>query len=107
MSSRTSVLITGASTGIGAVYADRFSKRGCDLVLAARDCASRGDDVDARQRLQSGSGRYAPIGCAFAARRPADRRRLPWTDSVRTGWKQNNSGLAFRLQSLVSDTRYV
>jgi len=37
MSTHSSVLITGASTGIGAVYADRFARRGHDLVLVARD----------------------------------------------------------------------
>ena len=30
-------MITGASGGIGAVYADRFAKRGYDLLLIARD----------------------------------------------------------------------
>jgi len=37
MSSKDTVLITGASTGIGAVYADRFARRGHNLILVARD----------------------------------------------------------------------
>lgn len=53
MSKLPSVLVTGASSGIGAVYADRFAKRGHDLVLVARDKA-RMETLAARLREEHG-----------------------------------------------------
>ncbi len=53
MTLKPTVLITGASTGIGAVYADRFAKRGHNLVLVARD-KLRLDALAERLRTETG-----------------------------------------------------
>jgi short-subunit dehydrogenase len=53
MSQISAVLITGASTGIGATYAERFARRGHDLVLVARD-AARMETLANRLRQETG-----------------------------------------------------
>lgn len=53
MTTPSTVLITGASSGIGAVYAERFARRGHNLVVVARDKA-RLDDLAARLREENG-----------------------------------------------------
>ena len=52
-SSKGTAVVTGASRGIGAVYADRLAKRGYDLILVARDPA-RLETVSARLTRETG-----------------------------------------------------
>jgi short-subunit dehydrogenase len=51
-------LITGASTGIGAIYADRLARRGYDLILVARDRARL---AAVAERVVSATGRKVEL----------------------------------------------
>jgi len=51
-------IVTGASTGIGAVYADRLAKRGHDLVLVARNGARL---EELAERLRGETGRTVEV----------------------------------------------
>jgi short-subunit dehydrogenase len=86
------VLITGASSGIGAVYADRFARRGHALVLVARDRA-RMEALAARLRAETGvSIDIVPADLTNAADLAAVEKRLREDDSV--GILINNAGAA-------------
>ncbi|MGF6774140.1 short-subunit dehydrogenase [Paraburkholderia sp. GAS199] len=52
-SSKGVALITGASAGIGAIYADRLAKRGYDLILVARN-EQRLNEAAAQLRAKTG-----------------------------------------------------
>jgi len=51
-------MVTGASSGIGAIYADRLARRGHDLILVARDTAKL-DTIAGR--LRSATGRHVEL----------------------------------------------
>ena len=71
-SSLGTAVVTGASAGIGAVYADRLAKRGYDLLLVARD-SRRLNAISDRIRAETGR-RVEVIGADLTAN--ADVRRI-------------------------------
>jgi short-subunit dehydrogenase len=83
-------LITGASSGIGATYADRLARRGHDLVLVARD-QQRMNAIAARLRSETG---VAIDVLAADLTVPADLARVEarLRDDARIGLLVNNAG---------------
>lgn len=92
MSLLPAVLITGASSGIGTVYAERFARRGHDIVLVARDTA-RLDALAARLRHDTGVAiDVLPADLTQRADLAAVETRL--RDDARIGILINNAGIA-------------
>ena len=104
-SSKGTALITGASTGIGAVYADRFAKRGYDLILVAR---SQDKLNEVAKQIQSATGRkvetiQADLIVPADVQKVADRLA---TDSSITALV-NNAGVAAANKLLESDPNFL
>jgi len=109
MSQRPTTLITGASSGIGATYAERFAQRGHDLVLVARDKA-RLEALAARLRDRHGIAvDLLPADLTQQADLEAVEARL--RDDARIGTLINNAGIAqaggFLQQSAESIARLI
>jgi len=92
MNTLPTVLITGASSGIGTTYAERFARRGHDLVLVARDKA-RLEALAARLREES---KVAVDVLQADLTQPTDLSAVETRlrDDARIGILINNAGIA-------------
>lgn len=97
-----SVMITGASAGIGAAFADRLAADGRDLVLVARD-AERLEAAGARYRGLGVSVEVLPADLADAGERQRVVRRLTDPDVSPVDLLVNNAGVSIGSSFLQAD----
>jgi short-subunit dehydrogenase len=94
-------LVTGASTGIGAIYADRLAKRGHDLILVARNKERL---ASVARRVAKNTGRKVETVEADLIA-PADLRRVEEILRTNAGISMlvNNAGVAAVAPLVASD----
>jgi short-subunit dehydrogenase len=94
-------MVTGASSGIGAVYADRLAKRGYDLILVARNEVRLGAIA---QRLRNETGRnITTLSADLSAKPDLAKVEALLRDDGNITLLVNNAGLAAVTPLLQSD----
>lgn len=88
---RATAVVTGASSGIGAVYADRLATRGYDLLLIARDRERLGELADRLQRQSGVTAEVMPADLADKGDLARVESRL--RQDQRVGMLVNNAGM--------------
>ncbi|OYX02112.1 MAG: SDR family oxidoreductase, partial [Rhizobiales bacterium 32-66-8] len=98
-------LVTGASSGIGATYADRLAKRGHDLLLVARNM-TRLDALAARLRDETGVA-VEVLQADLTVREDVLRLERRIRDDMALTLLVNNAGLGPQGPAIGADLEYI